>query len=180
MRLRLALAVLASALAVGAARQVYVGKNAIVDCDVALDKGDYVEAVAFARSAAEALLPGSPYPARGYERLDKLGRDAEARGDDALATSAWRAMHAAASETRAFGYSTDAWRARAAEGLLRAASRGTPRPDAAIMTELVSREDTPSSSSFFLLAAAACAIGAGAVRVLRTRAPARRGARSTE
>lgn len=170
MKWRLALTVLAGALAVGAARQVYVGQNAIVDCDMALDKGDYVDAIAFARSAAEALLPGSPYPARGYERLDRLGREAEARGDDALATTAWRAMHAAASETRAFGYSTDAWRARASDGLVRAASRGTPRPDAATMSELVSREDTPSSSSFFLLAAFACAIGAGAVRVLRTRA----------
>jgi hypothetical protein len=125
-RLVLLLAALLVALAVVAARQVVLGDRAMARSDEALERGDARAAIAGAREAAEALVPGSPFPARGHARLVQIARDAEARGDDATAAMAWRAARAAAMETRALGASNDARLAEANAGILRAAIHGAP------------------------------------------------------
>ena len=81
--------------------------------------GRLVEAIAHARDAAEAVVPGSPWPARGVARLEAIGHDAEARGDERTAVLAYGAMRAAAMATRAPLLGTDPWRALADEGLAR-------------------------------------------------------------
>lgn len=167
----LLVAVVASVLVVSSLRQLHVGARALLDCDIALGKGELVEAIAFARAAAEAWLPGSPYPSGGYERLDRIASEAETRGDDAIATAAWRAMRAAASETRGLGVSTGAWRDKADQGLLRASTRATPVVDPARLGELLARDDSPSTFGLLALAAAACVAIAAAARLVR--APAK-------
>jgi hypothetical protein len=144
-----------------ALRQVVVGERAMARSDAALERGDVRAAIAAGREAAEAFLPGSPYAARGHARLAQIARDAEARGDDAIAATAWRAARAAAVETRALGVSNDARIAEANAGILRAASHGeregasgAPRAGA---DDLV-RTEGPSPWEVLVLAGAVLAL----------------------
>jgi hypothetical protein len=138
-------------LVAGAGRQLSLGSRALLDCDVALERDDERAAIAHARAAAEAVLPGSPYPARGYERLDRIARAAEGRGDDLTAMAAWRAMRAASTETRGLLVGSAEWRARADEGIARAATRSAPPPDPSVLAELLARDDSPSSGALALV-----------------------------
>jgi hypothetical protein len=56
-----ALVVLA-VLGTGTVRELVVGARAVEDCDAALERNDPRAAIVAAREAAEALVPGSPYP----------------------------------------------------------------------------------------------------------------------
>jgi hypothetical protein len=156
--------VLVAVLAAGGARQLVVGARAVVDCDVAAARDDLPAAIGHARAAAEAVLPGSPYPRRGYERLDRIARESESRGDDATALAAWRAMRAAAGETSGLGVPSGEWRTRADEGLLRAASRAAPAPDPARLGELLARDPQPPTAALLLVAAALAAAAAWLTR----------------
>jgi hypothetical protein len=71
------------------------GRRALVDCDAALARADVPEAILAARVAAEARCPGCTAPEEGLSRLERIAKDAEARGDDATAFAAWRAARAA-------------------------------------------------------------------------------------
>ena len=124
----LAAVLLASVLSVGIARQVTTGARAMQASDEAAHAGDVRAAIDAARAAAEAELPGSPYPRRGMERLAQIGRDAEGRGDLALAAVAWRAMRTAAEETRALGDGNETWLLEATAGLARIAAKDTSTP----------------------------------------------------
>lgn len=157
---------LGAILGVAVAREARVGARAIDASDAALARGDAAAAIAEARAAAEALAPASPYPARGYERLDAIGRDAESRGDRAIAAAAWTAMLAAASETRAPFADTGRWSDAAGRGLARVASApskdaplaGDPGHDAEATRRLLAelaRDDDPASTTFLLLGAGA-------------------------
>lgn len=157
---------IAAVLVVGASRQVIVGERAMRQADVARRSGDVRSQIAYARAAAEALLPGSPYPRRGFERLAQIARDAEARGDGPIATSAWRAVRAAALETRALGTGTDGWLADANDGLVRLAAKETPAPS--IEADLAAPIG-PTSWELLLLAAIPFALYAATSRFLRAR-----------
>lgn len=71
------------------------GRKAIAEADAALGRGDVIDAVLAARVAAEARCPGCTAPEEGFARLERIAREAEARGDDATAFAAWRAQRAA-------------------------------------------------------------------------------------
>jgi hypothetical protein len=159
----LAALALASVLSVGLVRQVTTGARAMQASDEAQSAGDARGAIDGARAAAEALLPGSPYPRRGMERLAQIGRDAEARGDDALAAVAWRAMRTAAEETRSLG-GGDAWLTEANAGLARVAAKETPAPplEGALATRI-----GPSPVELLLFAAIPFALYAAVSRFLR-------------
>jgi hypothetical protein len=170
-RSRIVLAVVASVVVLGAARQIVQGERAISACDAAIVRGDAREAIAQARLAAESALPGSPYPARGYERLGGIAHEAEARGDVPTAAAAWRAVRAAAMETRAFGSGSAARIRDANEGLVRAA-RGEDRAAASrerALGDALAREDGPTSLEILLLAIAAAALYVVGSRLLRPR-----------
>jgi hypothetical protein len=156
---------IASVVVVGAGRQIVRGERAIAACDDAILRNDAREAIAQARRAAESVLPGSPYPRRGYERLETIAKDAETRGDSATSAAAWRAVRAAAMETRAIGSGSEARIAEANAGLVRAAARDLPTPVA--LPESLAREDGPTTWDILLLAAAVLALSAAGARFVR-------------
>jgi hypothetical protein len=82
-----------------AAHEQLEGKRAVVASDLALSRGDVREAIAQARSGAEAAVPGSVYPTLAYARLEAIARAAEAGGRLDDAAFAWRAMRSAARAT---------------------------------------------------------------------------------
>lgn len=71
------------------------GRRALADADAALSRGDATDAILSARVAAEARCPGCSAPDEGFARLEKIAKDAEARGDDTTAFAAWRATRSA-------------------------------------------------------------------------------------
>jgi len=156
-----AVVALGAILGVATAHEVRVGARSVAASDAATGRGDLAAAIAEARTAAEALAPASPYPARGYARLDAIGRDAESHGDLATANAAWTAMLAAAAETRAPLTDTARWRDAASQGLARVAAAPSragglrdAAPDAGSRLALdLERDDTPETATFALLGA---------------------------
>lgn len=100
-RVRLiAAAALVVAVVASAALHVWSeGKDGMRASDDALAKNDARAAIAGAKRAAQARLPGSPFPDRGRDRLRTLAREAEERGDPETATAGWRALRAACAST---------------------------------------------------------------------------------
>ncbi|HEY5241226.1 MAG TPA: hypothetical protein VIJ22_07170, partial [Polyangiaceae bacterium] len=121
------------------------------------------------RAAAEALVPGSPWPARGWSRLEAIGHDAEARGDDATAMLAYGAMRSAALATRAPGAGSDRWRSKAEDALVRVASYrkevGAPTTPAASMLDALHDTEPPATGTLALLALSGVAMLGGLARL---------------
>ncbi len=118
----LVLAGVAVVLSVVVARETSTGENEVAAADANMAKGNWPDAISHARAAAEAMTPGSPWPERGLRRLESIGRDATARGDESTARLAYAAMRTAALETRSLGSDRSDWVARADEGLSRLAA----------------------------------------------------------
>jgi hypothetical protein len=152
----------------GGAHELTVGARAIRESDEAFARGDLPAAIVHAHAAAEAMVPTSPYPARGYARLDAIARDAEARGDDPTAATAWRAMRSAAKATR----TREPWLERANQGISRAGAHAGRAPAEASqcvgstsencdpsalekrISDALAEDDTPGTLTFFLVGAA--------------------------
>ena len=107
-------------LGIAATEEWYSGARAMRESDALLARGKSRPAAVQARRAAEAALPGSPYPARGYARLEAIAMAAEVEGRSEDAAFAWRAMRSAALATQpaAAGHGKVAI---AEEGILRVA-----------------------------------------------------------
>jgi hypothetical protein len=166
-----AVALLTALGAVATARELTIGSQAVADSDAAAKRGDLTTAIARARDAAEAAVPGSPYPREGYGRLEAIARAAEGRRDERRAIAAWGAMRAAATATSAPLIATEPWLALADAGVIRV---GAPRDQApgevhstedALRTAL-SHEDAPPAVLLALLGAGAAAFFAGVSRLL--------------
>jgi hypothetical protein len=151
--------VLVVVLGVATGHELAVGRAAIAAADAAAARSDWPEVIVQARSAAEAMMPGSPWPQGGYRRLEAVGHDAEARGDDATALLAYGAMRTAALETRAPGHGGERWRGIAEDGLARVAASSKHvqkvRPDAVIAA--LRQDGSPSTWRLTLLAVSAIA-----------------------
>ncbi|HEY8040184.1 MAG TPA: hypothetical protein VIF15_10345 [Polyangiaceae bacterium] len=165
----LAAAAVVAVVATVTVRELSIGRDEVTLADAAAAKSDWPEAIGHARAAAEALVPGSPWPERGRQRLDAIGHDAEARGDDDTALLAYGAMRTAALATRAPGSSSDRWKAKAEEGLARVASS---RKDVAAlhitsesMLDALRAEEPPPTWMLTLLAASAAAMLGGLARL---------------
>jgi hypothetical protein len=168
-------AVLLAVFGVAAWRELGAGSRGLDACDRAVERKEWGAAIAGARTAAEATLPGSPYPQRGYARLEAIARDAEARGDDDTAAEAWRAMRAAALSTSGVGVRAGDRRALADEGLLRvsrardAASTAGGRHDEvaeeAALAAALARDEAPPTFTLILLAVGGVAFFAGLFRL---------------
>lgn len=155
--------------AIGTARQLRTGSAEVELADAAASKSDWPMAIAHARAAAEALAPGSPWPERGWLRLEAIGHDAEARGDDETALLAYGAMRAGALATRG---PLSGWvrrRAQAEEGLARvAASERSPTAQhvtSDVMLEALHESEPPATWLVVTLAAAALAMIGGLGRL---------------
>jgi hypothetical protein len=143
------------------AGRVAEGRRALADADSALERGDTTEAILSARIAGEARCPGCSAPDEGFARLEKIARDAEARGDDTTAFAAWRATRAAllatavTSSTSTRRLHADAEIARFAHRLDAAAvaAGATPTPAAAEerVRAALSESDVPGAATFALV-----------------------------
>lgn len=83
-------------IAAAATRAVWSGGRALDDGDAALARGDHAEAIASWRRAARWYVPLVGASGDAFDRLARLGTEAEARGDVATARAAWQAVHGAA------------------------------------------------------------------------------------
>jgi hypothetical protein len=151
------------------ARQVAIGRAEIAMADAASAKSDWGAAIAHARAAAEALVPGSPWPERGWLRLAAIGHDAEARGDDETALLAYGAMRAAAMGVKGPGSGWQRRRDQADEGLTRVATSRRdptgPKVTAESMLDALHSEETPATWVLAALAASAVAMLGGLARL---------------
>ncbi len=71
------------------------GAQAMRASDAALAAKNPELAIAEAYQAAARVAPLSPWSERGFARLQAIAEDAEARGDDELAQTAWHAVRSA-------------------------------------------------------------------------------------
>ena len=92
-------ACIALLLGVAVANQWSLGARAMRDSDLLVAQAKWRDATKSARQAAEAAVPGLPYPARAYARLSAIAKAAEAAGRLDDAAFAWRAMRSAARAT---------------------------------------------------------------------------------
>jgi hypothetical protein len=172
----LAALVLVAALAVLTALEIAEGAHEVSAADAAAARSDWGETIVHARAAAEALVPGSPWPERGWARLEAVGHDAEARGDDGTATLAYGAMRSAALATRAPGSDSKRWRAKAEEGLARVASSrrdaSGPQVTAESMLDALRASEPPPTWTLTLLGAAGVAMLGGLARLAWAEEPA--------
>lgn len=155
-----ALVVLAT-LAVAWAGRASEGRRALADADAALSRGDTADAILAARVAAEARCPACTAPEGGFARLEKIAKDAEARGDDATAFAAWRATRSALLATTVTG-GTSSRRAHADNELARFAHRldaaavaagaaPTPAATEERVRATLAENEVPSGTSFALV-----------------------------
>jgi hypothetical protein len=146
------------------------GDRAIAECDQALAAGDTTTAIERARDAAMSLAPGSPDPDLGYDRLQTIAEQAEARGAFDQAAFAWRAMWTAIRTTRSEARES-ARLGRAGHGLVRIATRvcqegqtRLPATCGATVEAALAQDDLPHLPRLTAVAFGALAfLGAGAV-----------------
>jgi len=159
--------------------RVSEAKRAIADCDNAVARADWPEAIMSARTAAEARCPAWCVSEIGYARLYAIAKDAENRADDATAFAAWRAVRAATLATAVFDVQSSR-RERADVELARighrldatAAAGGVPASAAASEERLkaaLASQSVPSGMTYFLLAVGGALFFAGAIRFARAK-----------
>jgi hypothetical protein len=126
----LAAVVVVAVLGVADAREASTGASELAAAEASAARGNWPDAIGHARAAAEAVALASPWPERGFRRLESIGRDATARGDEPTARLAYAAMRTAALEGRAPWSDHADWADRADEGLshLATATTGAPAP----------------------------------------------------
>jgi hypothetical protein len=171
-----ALALFVGLLGVAGAHEWSAGRSALAESDAAIDRGEVRRAITLARSAAEAVVPFSPYAEEGYTRLAAMARTAEQKGDLDLAAFAWRAMRSAGVATRPANAARERM-AEADEGILRLArtslsmsmslSRAGRGADEAVIRDELSVDETPSPWVSLLVTGAALAFAAALCAVAR-------------
>ncbi|HSO38899.1 MAG TPA: hypothetical protein VLT33_40495 [Labilithrix sp.] len=164
-------------LAIAWAGRASEGRRALVESDAALGRGDAVDAILAARVAAEARCPTCAAPEEALAKLEQIAKDAEARGDDATAFAAWRAVRAALLATSGFATTSDR-RAHAEVEVARFAHRleaaavagGAPPTAAAAEDKLragLAASDAPSGTVFALVGIGGLVFLIGAARFAR-------------
>ena len=155
------LLVLASAITVATAHEISLGHAESSAADAAAEGSDWPGAIAHARAAGEAYVPGSPWAERGMRRLAAIGHAAETRSDASNALLAYGAMRTAAVATHVPYGGLSHWQTEADEGLARvaSASEGPARGVAAsqAMLEALRRSQGPTDISLAVLALSAAA-----------------------
>jgi hypothetical protein len=171
----LTLIVLVAVTAIAMVREASIGRSEMEAADRAAASADWMDAIAHARAAAEAVAPGSPWPDRARARLNSLGRDAEARGDETTALLAYGALRTAAIATRGPGSGSTPWREQADEGLARVAAANrdpsTPHTTAGAMRDALRGDERlpPAPAQLALLGAGFLSVLIGLVSVLLPR-----------
>ena len=172
----LGLAVFTTAWAVRASE----GRRSLEAANGALERGDPVEAIVLARAAAEARCPSCDAPALARARLHTIAKDAESRGDDAIAVAAWRAARASTLTTTVIDPASSARQEADAEiarlehridRARRAAAGGTPSPSTSEdkLRQALALSAVPSGPLFAVLGVGGALFLLGAHRFARAR-----------
>jgi uncharacterized protein CbrC (UPF0167 family) len=153
------------------------GRKSLADCDAAMIRGDRVEAIVYARAAAEARCPWCSAPANGYAKLYAIAREAESKSDDLTALTAWRAVRAASLSATWFE-PTEPRRERADAEIARlshrvdvmnatAASNASPAANEEKLREVLAPNPLPSTWVFVVLSVGGVLLLVGAMRSVR-------------
>ena len=153
------------------------GRKALADADAAMIRADHIDAIVYARAAAEARCPGCSAPALGYAKLYAIARDAEAKTDDATAIAAWRAVRAASLNATWFEPS-ESRRERADAEIARlghridvmnaaSASNASPAANEEKLKEVLAPNPLPSTWVFVVLSVGGVLLLVGAMRSVR-------------
>ncbi len=164
----LAALVLTSVIAVAAFREMALGKAEMAAAEEAVVRSDWPEAVWHARAAAEAFVPGSPWPERAMLRLQTIAHEAAIRGDRNVALLAYGALRTASLATRAPGATDVRWRLLAEDGLAQlAASPDAPQAleSASAMRADLENAGLPSVWTFAALSVSVLTILVGLARL---------------
>ncbi len=154
------------------------GRRSMAECDGALFRKDYVEAIVFARAAAEARCPLCSAPELGYARLYSIAKDAEGRGDDGTAIAAWRAVRAAALGTAIFDSTSKRERAdleiarlghRIDAAAAAAGSMASPAASEERLRAAQAAHDVPNGTTFVVIGAGGILFLLFAFRFVRAR-----------
>ena len=174
------LLVLAAAVFVAAwIGRVSEGRKSLAEADAALIRGDRIDAIVFARAAAEARCPLCSAPAAGFAKLESIAHDAEAKSDDATSLTAWRAVRSATLAATWFDDSeprrehADAEIARLSHRVdaLNAATGNSASPAAAEekLRAVLAPSPLPSTMVFVVVALGAALLLTGALRSVRAK-----------
>lgn len=154
------------------------GRKALEQSNAALIRGDRIDAIVFARAAAEARCPWCSAPENGYAKLYAIARDAEAKADDQGAIAAWRAVRAASlsatwverSEPRRERADAEIARLGHRIDVLAGAGGGGASPAASEdkLRAVLAPNPLPSTWVFVVLGVGAVLLLAGAMRSVRT------------
>jgi hypothetical protein len=151
---------------------VSIGGTEVAAADRATEELDWARAIVHARAAAQAYVPGSPWPERGVLRLEAIARAAEARADRDTALLAYGAIRTAALSTQAIGWSASRWRLAGEDGLARvanAANNARTASDASkTIRDALPRDEMPPTWSLAAAAASVAAMLAGLGRLAAT------------
>jgi len=175
--LALAAFVVVGVLAVATVCEVSTGRAEIAAADQATGKADWAGAIVHARAAAQAYVPGSPWPERGVLRLEAIARAAETRADRDTALLAYGAIRTAALSTQALGWSASRWRLASEEGLSRLdapADVSRPREASSAIRDALRRDEMPHTWSLGAAAASVVAMLAGLARLAASERPDRK------
>ena len=161
----------AAIVAIAVFRQASLGNAELVATDDAVLHADWRAAVAHARAAAEAFVPGASWVTRACERLQWIGRRAESRGDVDTALLAYGALRSAALATRTpFASGPTGWRTAAEDGLLRVAVTAPPAESARVSVDAMRADllesQPPGPLRLALLAASFAAVLGGTLRFM--------------
>lgn len=153
------------------------GKKALADADAAMIRGDRVDAIVFARAAAEARCPWCSAPESGYAKLYAIAREAESKADDQTAIAAWRAVRVASLSATWFEAS-EPRRARADAEIARlghridvmnaaAGENASPSANEEKMKAVLAPNPLPSTWVFAVLSVGGLLLLVGAIRSVR-------------
>jgi hypothetical protein len=161
-------------LAVATLCEVSIGRAEIAAADQATAEADWAGAIVHARAAAQAYVPGSPWPERGVLRLEAIARAAETRSDRDTALLAYGAIRTAALSTQALGWNASRWRLASEEGLSRLdapADVSRLREPSRAIRDALQRDEMPQTWSLAAAGASVVAMLAGLARLLATDRP---------
>ncbi len=123
-----------------AVRVAVSSRRELVQGDELSGRGDVAASVAHYRRAARWYVPFGPSSEAGLDALARIGSDAEAEGDTALALSAYRSIRAAAIGSRSF-YVPHADRLRDADEHIAALMASLPPPPIEASSSTEERRD---------------------------------------
>lgn len=148
--------------------RVREGREALARADAAAERAETREVVTALRSAAQARCPACTAPSIAFARLDVVAKEAEARGDLAMARFAHAAARSGALSTMS-GVSPE--RVHAEREIARLARVSDPSGGGPDVAAALADDGLPRASTFGLLTVALILLSLAASRVIAATRP---------